>query len=150
MNASTGSPSTSSRPSLSERTPPSAPSTPPAHAESSAPPSEPSEAPAPASRLAELTYQLRFDQFKVLTSLSVAAAAGVLILMESGYVPTDLKSGLALGAFVLSTVASLSGQDTLIATLENGCTPSWKTKGWRIVATLMLGIGAGMLLQAVL
>ena len=65
-----------------------------------------------------LTYQLRFEQFKQIATLAVAAAGGVLILLQAGYVESTFKSGAVVAAFALSASLALFGQDKLVEGLE--------------------------------
>jgi hypothetical protein len=84
-----------------------------------------------------LTYQLRFDQFKQITTLSVASVGGVLVLLQAGYLQAGGRSWAVVAAFALSAALSLFGQDKLVEGLEAGAgrTPAAK-------AFLFLAAGA--------
>lgn len=92
-----------------------------------------------------LTYQLRFEQFRHIATLSVAAAGGTLIMLQAGYVETSFTSGTAVALFALAAALSLIGQDKLLDGLESG---RGRTRAARIllgVTMAILGAGVGML-----
>ena len=97
-----------------------------------------------------LTYQLRFEQFKQIATLAVAAAGGVLILLQAGYVESTFESGTVVAAFALSAALALFGQDKLVEGLEasKGRTPAARIL--LLLSFALLGAGIGLLIRLVL
>ena len=97
-----------------------------------------------------LTYQLRFEQFKQIATLAVAAAGGVLILLQAGYVESTFKSGAVVAAFALSASLALFGQDKLVEGLEAGKGRTQTARLLLFVSFALLGAGIGVLIQLVI
>jgi hypothetical protein len=96
-----------------------------------------------------LTYQLRFDQFKQITTLSVASVGGVLVLLQAGYLQAGGRSWAVVAAFALSAALSLFGQDKLVEGLEAGAGRTPAAKAFLLLALALMGAGIGMLIQLV-
>ena len=97
-----------------------------------------------------LTYQLRFEQFKQIATLAVAAAGGVLILLQAGYVESTFKSGAVVAAFALSASLALFGQDKLVEGLEAGKGRTQTARLLLFVSFALLGAGIGVVIQLVI
>jgi hypothetical protein len=96
-----------------------------------------------------LTHQLRFDQYKQITTLSVASVGGTLVLLQAGYLQVGGSSWAVVAAFTLSAALSLFGQDKLVEGLEAGAGRTPAAKTFLFLAAAFLGAGVGMLIQLV-
>lgn len=104
----------------------------------------------PAEIPAGLTHQLRFEQSKQIATVSIAAAGGVLVLLQAGLLPSGVYSGGAVGLFVLSAASALFGQDKLVEGLEAGRTRSRAAVTFALVSFALLGAGVGLVVSLVL
>ena len=121
---------------------------------------EPSEPPAPvrpeaaepprAEVAPELVYQLRFEQFKHVATLSVAAAGGVLILLQAGYLDSGYRSGAAVALFALAAAMSLFGQNALVDAIDAGRGWTRPAQVYLVLSFMLLGAGVGLLADVVL
>jgi hypothetical protein len=84
----------------------------PDHETDAEPPAEPAET---SERVPEAPdpialSRLWAEHFKYLTTLGVAGAGGVIIMLEAGIIPLEQTSWIALALFVATAVLSLLGQ----------------------------------------
>ena len=94
-----------------------------------------------------LTHQLRFEQFKNVATLSVAAAGGTLALFQAGYIKADAESSAVVVAFALAAALALLGQDKLLDGLEAGRGRTRASRWFLGLALAVFGAGVGMLLS---
>ena len=97
-----------------------------------------------------LTHQLRFEQFKHVATLSIAAAGGTLALLQAGYIESGGKSGSAVALFAVAAALAVLGQDKLVDGLEAGRGRTRAARVFHGVSLAVLGAGVGVLLQLVL
>ena len=88
--------------------------------------------------------QLWADQFQHLTTLSLAAAGGLLILIQSGISEPGRRWWIALLFFALAAVASISGQTAVVDSATRGLRPDASPRRARNAALMLLGGGIYM------
>ena len=98
--------------------------------------------PADVSHVIQLA-QLWADQFQHITTLAVAAAGGLLILLQMGVTATQRRWWQAFALFVLSAVLSFAGQTAVVDDATKGAFPGRKARIIRGLAALCLGAGGG-------
>jgi hypothetical protein len=87
--------------------------------------------------------QLWADQFQHMTTLAVAAAGGLLVLLQTGLTTTQRPWWHAFALFSASAILSFSGQSAVVDDATRGMTPGRKSRIMRALAALCLGAGAG-------
>lgn len=94
---------------------------------------------------ASIAWQLRFEQFRQIATLSVAAAGGVLVLLQAGYLASTIKSGAAVATFAVAAALSLLGQNTLVDNIEKGRGWTRGARTYLMLAFLLMGAGVGLI-----
>jgi len=87
--------------------------------------------------------QLWASQFQHLTSIGVAGAGGVLVLLQAGIVPTEERWWLAIALFAVSAVISMYGQIAVVDEASAGLPPGRKPRALRGAAVACLGAAGG-------
>lgn len=87
--------------------------------------------------------QLWAAQFQHLTTLGVAGAGGVLVLLQANLIPPDQKWWLALGLFALTALSSTYGQIAVVDQASEGKAPGKKPRVLRGLALAFLGAAGG-------
>jgi len=87
--------------------------------------------------------QLWADQFRHLTTLGIAGAGGVLVLMQAQLLDRGWRVALAL--FLLSASIAMIGQVVVVDEASEGRLPRKKGRPLRNGALAFLGAGAGFL-----
>ena len=86
--------------------------------------------------------QLWADQFQHFTTLGVAGAGGVLILVQAELVASEQRWWLALGFFAFTAIFSTYGQIAVVDEASEGRVPGRKPRVMRGLALACMG-GAG-------
>ena len=108
----------------------------------------PSDDPAPPTSPADASFvvalaQLWADQFQHTTTLAVAAAGGLVILLQTGIVTLHRRWWASLTFFILSAVIGYAGQSAVVDDATRGAVPGRKARIMRMLAALSLGAGGG-------
>ncbi|NZA27775.1 hypothetical protein H0E84_15460 [Luteimonas sp. SJ-92] len=90
--------------------------------------------------------QLWADQFRHLATVGVAAAGGVLILMQSQLIEVQTKWWLALGLFATGAVLAMQGQMGVVDGATAGKPPGRSARIVRAMAAASLGGGGGLVI----
>lgn len=88
-------------------------------------------------------YQLRFDQLRSLTALSVSATGGGLVALQAGLLDRTPLVAIPLVCFGLAAIVALIGQRQLVTELERTGTVSRAVMGLAQAAEGLLGAGVG-------
>jgi hypothetical protein len=99
-------------------------------------------APSPAVEIAALA-QLWADQFRHLTTLGVAGAGGVLIMIQADLIEPQGRWWLSLVLFVMSAVSSMYGQIAVVDEVSEGAAPGKRPRVIRSIALATLGAAGG-------
>jgi hypothetical protein len=94
--------------------------------------------------------QLWADQFQHLTTLGVAGAGGVLILVQAQLVAPAQRWWLALGLFAFTAIFSTYGQIAVVDEASEGRVPGRKPRVMRGLALACMGGAGGAALATVL
>lgn len=87
--------------------------------------------------------QLWAAQFQHLTTLGVAGAGGVLVLLQAQLIPSDARWWLALGLFAATALSSTYGQIAVVDEATDGKAPGKKPRALRGLALAFLGAAGG-------
>lgn len=100
-----------------------------------------------ASAARALAYE--YDYLKQCTTLALAGLGGLITLAGSIFARVPDKSGLAWSGvlFALGAVAAFQGQNALVDRARLPGQLRSPPRGWRLVATGTIGLGAGALLR---
>ncbi len=101
----------------------------------------------PSHRPSDIVCQLWCEQFKQLAWLGVTAAGGGLLLLQAGYLDASVRAGGAVIVFALAAAVALLDQDRLVDRITEGRDIGRAVRMFRVVATTLLGAGAGALLS---
>jgi len=82
-------------------------------------------------------------QFQHLTSIGVAGAGGVLVLLQAQLIPTEQRWWLAVVLFAASAVLSMYGQIAVVDEASEGLPPGKKPRALRGGAIACLGAAGG-------
>jgi hypothetical protein len=82
-------------------------------------------------------------QFQHLTSIGVAGAGGVLVLLQAELIPTEQRWWLAIALFAASAVLSMYGQIAVVDEASAGLPPGKKPRALRGLALACLGAAGG-------
>lgn len=82
-------------------------------------------------------------QFQHLTSIGVAGAGGVLVLLQAELIPTEQRWWLAIALFAASAVFSVYGQIAVVDEASEGLPPGKKPRALRGFALACLGAAGG-------
>lgn len=94
--------------------------------------------------------QLWADQFQHFTTLGVAGAGGVMVLLQAELVPREGRWWLALTLFALTALVSTYGQVAVVDEATLGLAPGRKPRWLRGLALTLLGAAGGSLFASVL
>ena len=95
----------------------------------------------------ELTYELRFEQYRQVATSSIAAAGGVLILLQAGYLEPGRTTIMAFATFALASATAIFGQDKLIEGLEKGRGRTRAAKGYLYITFMLIGAALAMIVD---
>jgi len=87
------------------------------------------------------------SQFQHLTTLGVAGAGGVLILLQAGMIDPDERWWLAVILFAITSTLSMYGQIAVVDEASEGRLPGRRPRSIRGLALAVLGAGAGAALS---
>jgi hypothetical protein len=87
--------------------------------------------------------QLWAGQFQHFTSIGVAGAGGVLVLLQAELIPTEQRWWLAIALFAASAVLSMYGQIAVVDEASAGLPPGRKPRALRGLALACLGAAGG-------
>jgi hypothetical protein len=93
--------------------------------------------------------QLWAGQFQHLTSIGVAGAGAVLVLLQAELIPTEQRWWLAIILFAASAVLSMYGQIAVVDEASSGHPPGKKPRALRGFALACLGAAAGAALATI-
>ncbi len=82
-------------------------------------------------------------QFQHLTSIGVAGAGGVLIILQAELIPTERRSWMAIALFAASAVLSMYGQIAVVDEASKGLPPGKQPRVLRGLALACLGAAGG-------
>jgi hypothetical protein len=88
-------------------------------------------------------------QFQHLTSIGVAGAGGVLVLLQAELIPAEQRWWLAIVLFAASAVLSVYGQIAVVDGAFSGHAPGKKPRALRGFALACLGAAGGAALATV-
>jgi hypothetical protein len=88
-------------------------------------------------------HQLRFDQLRSLTALSVSATGGGLVALQAGLLDRSPLIAIPLVCFALAAIVALIGQRQLVTELERTGTVSRTVMVVAQAAEGLLGAGVG-------
>jgi hypothetical protein len=94
--------------------------------------------------------QLWATQFQHFTTLGVAGAGGVLVLLQAELVPMEGRWWLALTLFALTALVSAYGQIAVVDEATLGILPGKKPRRLRGLALAFLGAAGGALFASML
>ena len=115
----------------------------PASGHRPAPVAQAPAAPTPEPLPPGFIHQLRFDQLRSLTALSVSATGGGLVALQAGLLDRTPLVAIPLVCFGLAAVVALLGQRQLVTELERTGTVSRVVMGMAQAAEGLLGAGIG-------
>ena len=94
--------------------------------------------------------QLWTDQFRHLTTLGLAGAGGVLVLLETQVMRASDRWWLALGLFAMTAVLSMYGQIRIVDDASVGRMPGAHARRLRGLALSCLGAAGGAVFSILL
>lgn len=97
-----------------------------------------------AGRPPDIVCQLWFDQFQHMSTLSTAATAAGLILLQTPYLEATAHSGIAVALFVLAAAVALIGQTKLIDRVHDDKDVGTEVRVYRLLAVMLMGAGTGL------
>lgn len=97
----------------------------------------------------ELTYEMRFEQYRQVATSAIAAAGGVLILLQAGLLAAEREAILAFVTFAAASGTAIFGQDKLIEGIEQGHGRTRSARIYLIVSFLLIGAALGMIADVV-
>lgn len=110
------------------------------------PASEPPPPPSPSQRGWDdpvAIAQLWAGQFQHLTTVGVAGAGGVLVLLQAELIPSEQRWWLALALFAATSMLSIYGQIAVVDQASEGQAPGKKPRVLRAMALACLGAAGG-------
>lgn len=87
--------------------------------------------------------QLWTGQFQQLTTLGIAGAGGIFVLVQSGLASLEGRWWIGLVCFALTAAFGIQGQIAVIDDATADLAPGRKPRVLRILALMSLGAGAG-------